>query len=317
MSGFLGQGWDLTQGLLASQGWRDIIRYRQLTKQLPQIKRLMKMLGRLQTITDTESGCSLAGKLVDPIKRQREIEEKLTPNVNMETGGLERGNELNRLLPSELAQLGSSKMKALWFARYAERTLLTYQYQGYSPVEEALEQQEPADSTAMQEKETNGMGPVIICLDTSASMNGEPEQLAKAVTLEALRVAFEEGRACHLYMFGGPDEIIEHKLDLRRGGLAQLLAFLQYSFHGGTDVVQPLLKALEKQRNEGWNKADILLISDGRFSFQDARINQILKLKHQQEIRLHGLILGRWKNSCMEQLCEPLHVFNDWKLLLE
>ena len=317
LSGFLGQGWDLTQGVLASQGWRDIIRYRQLTKQLPEIKRLMKMLGRLQSVTDTESGCSLSGKLVDPIRRNPEKEEKLIPHIVMETGGLERGNELNRMLPSELAQLGSSTMKTLWFSRYAERMLLTYQYQGYSPELEAPEQQESIDSLGLREKETKGMGPVIICLDTSGSMHGEPEQLAKAVTLEALRIAFDEGRACHLYIFGGPDEIIEHKLDLTRGGLAQLLAFLQYSFHGGTDVAQPLLKALEKQRNDNWKKADILLMSDGRFSLQDSNITQILELKRKQKIRLHGLILGPWKNQCMEQLCEPLHRFNDWAVLAD
>jgi hypothetical protein len=50
---------------------------------------------------------------------------------------------------------------------------------------------------------------------------------------------------------------------------------------------------------------------------QDSNITQILELKRKQKIRLHGLILGPWKNQCMEQLCEPLHRFNDWAVLAD
>ena len=40
-------------------------------------------------------------------------------------------------------------------------------------------------------------------------------------------------------------------------------------------------------------------------------------MKKEQELRLHGLLLGDWKGVAIEQLCEPLHRFNDWDELIE
>ena len=38
-------------------------------------------------------------------------------------------------------------------------------------------------------------------------MAGAPETVAKAVTLECMRSAHRQNRACYLYAFGGPDEV--------------------------------------------------------------------------------------------------------------
>ena len=42
-------------------------------------------------------------------------------------------------------------------------------------------------------------------------MRGAPENIAKAVVLEALRTAHRERRGCLLIAFGGPDEIVERE----------------------------------------------------------------------------------------------------------
>lgn len=89
------------------------------------------------------------------------------------------------------------------------------------------------------------------------------------------------------------------------------------SFHGGTDVTKPLLQALEKQYSENWNRADILLISDGRFPTKLDLFSKIKSMKQKQELRIHGLLLGDWKGNTIEQICEPLHRFNDWQEFTE
>ena len=38
-------------------------------------------------------------------------------------------------------------------------------------------------------------------------MSGAPETVAKAVTLECMRSAHRQNRACYLYAFGGPSEV--------------------------------------------------------------------------------------------------------------
>jgi uncharacterized protein with von Willebrand factor type A (vWA) domain len=48
------------------------------------------------------------------------------------------------------------------------------------------------------------MGPIILCLDTSGSMRGARELVAKALALECMRGAHRQQRPCYLYAFSGP-----------------------------------------------------------------------------------------------------------------
>ncbi len=50
------------------------------------------------------------------------------------------------------------------------------------------------------------LGPIILCLDTSGSMRGARETVAKALALECLRGANRQRRPCYLYAFSGPSE---------------------------------------------------------------------------------------------------------------
>ena len=73
-------------------------------------------------------------------------------------------------------------------------------------------------------------GSMMVCLDTSASMKGRPETLAKAITLETMRVARLERRACYAFAFSGKTELAEFDLDLNSKGWSPILNFLNSSF---------------------------------------------------------------------------------------
>lgn len=77
----------------------------------------------------------------------------------------------------------------------------------------------------------------------------------QAVTLECMRAAHRQNRQCYLYAFGGPGEVQELALDLRVGTLHKLLAFLRFSFGGGTDVDRPLEMSLDRLQNNEWKQA--------------------------------------------------------------
>jgi len=89
---------------------------------------------------------------------------------------------------------------------------------------------------AERPKEKQDRGPIIVCLDTSGSMRGAPETIAKAVALEAVRIASAEKRDCYLYAFSGTAQVAERDLTTKRDGIQPLLEFLGCSFHGGTDI---------------------------------------------------------------------------------
>ncbi len=312
-SGFLAQGWDLTQGVLSAEGWRDIIRYRTLLKQLPELKSLIASLGRLPDSIGEDKLKKLTEQVYEPVIQPSPQQQQIWSDRSaMETGGIILSDDLSRLLPSELALLGHPKLKMLWYAKRAERKLLTYCHCGLIPDQQLIDQEKDRSEHKQSQQSNQTQGPIIICLDTSGSMQGMAEKLAKALVLEGLRIAFNEHRPCYIYAFGGQQQILQHQLDLTQGGLIKLLKFLQQSFNSGTDVVQPLLLAIEKQKSADWKNADILLLSDGRFPIQKPFFNEINKLKKKQGLRIHGVLLGNWKNSAMTELCEPLHNCSKW-----
>lgn len=314
--GLLGRGWDLTQGELVSDAWRDIIRYRKLLKQSPQLQALVAQLGRDHQHAGTEQhGHAERDHQNTMVSEPADMDELKIPKIAMETGGIERSDELSRMLPSEMALLGHPQLKKLWFARRAERMLLSYQYSGHQSETHQITETPEQTYSDNPSPCARGHGPILVCLDTSGSMHGQPEQIAKALVLEALRIAYLEQRPCYVFSFGGPEQILEHELDLTRGGLSQLLDFLKFSFHGGTDVTAPLLRALEKQKTAGWKSADILLVSDGRFPLKSEDVTRIQRLKKTQDLRILGLLLGNWKADAFRKICSPCHSFNDWGLL--
>ena len=309
----LGRGWDLTRGILASEGWRDISRYRKLLQALPELARLVAMLGRLRGESGGEHEGALIDAVTDPLRRDPEqAPRSLADHAVDTTEGIKLSDDIARMLPAESALLGHPTLNTLWHARRAESMLRCYQLQGvlsqHSP-EPDPEAEQPQDDSGEQP----GHGPIIVCLDTSASMSGEAETIAKAVTLEALRIAAGEQRRCFIISFSGEDQSITWQLDFTRPGYRDLLGFLRQSFHGGTDVRAALERAIDQLQDEQWQQADILLISDGRFPFPETLQPRLNQLRDQLGARIHGLLIGRWHSPAMTKLCNPLHRYDQWR----
>jgi uncharacterized protein with von Willebrand factor type A (vWA) domain len=311
LGGLLGRGWDLSQGLLASQGWLEMVRLRKLLEQIPQLKELVRTLGKMQISTE-EDATPVMEQLFEPVKRlSEELKEIQSPLAPMETRGITRSDEISRMLPNELVFLGHPQLKMLWHARRAEKALLTYRVEGVLS-EHVLTENEVLESK-QRKKERLERGPIIVCLDTSGSMHGTPEMVAKALTLEAMRVAHKEKRACYLYAFSGPQQVIEHQLELTAQGLTEFMAFLIQSFHGGTDIQVPLEKAVAKLDTEEWKRADIMIVTDGEFSVPSNTVELINKAKEKTKLRVHGVLVGGFHSLAIEKLCNQVHRFSDWQ----
>ena len=156
--------------------------------------------------------------------------------------------------------------------------------------------------------------PIIVCVDTSGSMSGQPEAVAKALTLEACRIAHAEQRRCLLYFFGSKNEFREHELSLTPDGLDKLMEFLVMGFGGGNDLDAPFREALKRMQTAGWERADILLVSDGIFpqSQVDALKPAVDDAKERLRLRVCGLLVGSHSSGPMEALCTPLKKIPAW-----
>jgi len=303
----MGRGWDLARGVLRHAGWIDLMRLRELVETVPQLRDIVRTLGRLQ---DSSSDTSVAERLFVPVMRiEEERLEIRTPYVPAETRGIERSGDIARMLPSEAMMLGHPELKLLWHARRAERALLTYRVEGIE-IERHRVEREALEETEGQRPRPE-RGPIIAVLDTSGSMHGLPEQVAKALVLEAVRTAHAENRRCFLFAYSGPGDLIEHELDISSEGLGRLLEFLGFSFGGGTDVVGPMNRVLETLRHNDWKKADVMWVSDGEFPVP-TQLSRAVGDARDEGTRFHGVRVGSRGGTGLHALCEPVHEFTDW-----
>lgn len=100
-------------------------------------------------------------------------------------------------------------------------------------------------------------------------------------------------------------------------GLTGLLTFLIQSFQGGTDVKEPLNRALQRLTQEHWARADILMVSDGEFGVPDDIRKRVGEAREKQGLRVHGVLIGNSSDAAMKLLCAPLHRFTSWDVLGE
>ena len=307
----LGRGWDLSLGILRHTGWRELLRLRELVERLPQLRELIRALGRLQ---DADATDSTAERVFLPMRRlEEERREVRTPLVPADTRGVERSGSVARMLPAEAAMLGHPKLRMLWHARRSERALLTYRVEGVEIEHVLVERETTEESTARQPRRERG--PILAVIDTSGSMHGLPETVAKALVLEALRTAHAEKRRCRVYAFSGPGQALEHELALSPEGVAALLNFLGHSFGGGSDPTEEMTRVLSQLRKGDWARADVLLVSDGEWPAQPT-LKDAVQSARAKGVRFHGIQIGNRGRTGLHEICEPVHVFTDWADLL-
>ena len=306
----LGRGWDLSIGVLRQTGWLELVKLRKLIEQLDSLREIIRALGRLHATND---GASVAETLFVPVQRlEEELLEIRTPLAPTETRGIERSGSIARMLPVEAAMLGHPTLRMLWHSRRAERTLLSYRVEGV--ITERIETEREGFEEQEGRRPRPERGPVIAIVDTSGSMHGLPEQVAKAVVLEALRTAHAERRRCFLYAYSGPGQVLEHELDLSPEGMGRLLAFLSFSFHGGNDEAGMLAQVLVKLRSEGWERADVLFVSDGEWPAPSRVVSDVAEAR-EQGTRFHGVQIGNRGRTGLHAVCDPVHEFSAWGAL--
>jgi uncharacterized protein with von Willebrand factor type A (vWA) domain len=216
------------------------------------------------------------------------------------------------MLGSEAMQIRHPVLRKLWRARLAESRLLTYESEAVL-LERVPDPGAQAQHEAAPAPEALERGPMILCIDTSGSMKGGPENIAKAVVLECFRTAQREGRRCRLMAFGGPDELIERELDLSYDGLHALLNLLGQGFDGGTDVQTPIERAIAQVQTEGWRSADLLIVSDGEFGCTNATLAQLDAARAELGLRVQGILVGDRETMGLLEVCDAIFRLRDWR----
>ncbi|MBV2264995.1 MAG: VWA domain-containing protein [Thauera sp.] len=306
--------WDALRGLLRSTEWREVMRIRALIERLPELVRILRALGRVRP-TDEVAETSQALQTVDErTEAQRSVSRRVrVPDLPGETRGVQRSGRIARMLPAEAMLLDHPRLRLVWHARRAERTLLAYQDDDHlqeaclRPAPVLRPRQRPAPAPRLER------GPILVCVDTSGSMQGGAEAVAKAVVLEAVRCAHAQRRACRVYAFGGPDEVVEMELGVDVDGVGRLARFLGQGFGGGTDICGPLERAIARLDESAWAFADLLIASDGEFGATPALAARVEAARRERGLRVQGILIGDRETIGLLELADDIHWVRDWR----
>ncbi|HJV71864.1 VWA domain-containing protein [Ideonella sp.] len=305
--------WDALQGHLRSRPWAAARRASEWLRQLPALGELVRQLGRSERdVAAPPAPAADPARGPAPPAPLRAIETRL-PGAPGEITGVRFSSRLEQMLASEAVMLKHPLLKKLWRARHAEARLLSWDTTAvltdWRPDPHAATRA-PSPPPA---PEPLVRGPIILCLDTSGSMRGAPENIAKAVTIAALRAAHEQRRGCLLVAFGGPGEIVEHELGRGADGLDALMALMGQGFDGGTDIQTPIERAIERVHESRWRSADLLVVSDGEFGCVPATLARLDDARERFGLRVQGVLVGDRETMGLLEVCDAIHWVRDWR----
>ena len=305
--------WDALAGLLQSADWQAAVRIRQLIESLPQLSALIRRLGRSVPQPEPARAKVTQTVTVPATQLGESRQHERVPGMSGETRGVRLDDRISRMLPAEAMLLGHPRYRLLWHARRAERSLMCYEDDErlnrarHESVSVPLAVQAPAAAPEL------AMGPMLICVDTSGSMQGGAEAVAKAVVLEAARHAFASRRPCRVFAFGGTDEVVEMSLSMSVDGVRELARFLGQSFHGGTDICAPIERCLARLEEAEWQCADLLIASDGQFGATAALADRVRSARDTLGLRVQSILIGDRETIGQLELSDDVFWVRDWR----
>lgn len=255
-------GWDLDRGDWEELDLRPLVQAAETLSSEKEIQRIAELLGR-----------DYRARTRPPVNPPPLPPTRREPGKT-EIQGITLGRNPVDTLSQELSLLASKLTENLFFQRMAEGRLLNWEYTQPSdaPINDLQKSQ---DHQAKNER-----GPMILVLDTSGSMRGKPEEVAKTTVLALVKIALEENRRCFLINFSSQIRTLEVS-DLQNH-LREFLEFLAFSFHGGTDLPPALREAIKTLDQNAYQEADVLVLSDFAVPKVPGPLRNLVR-RHQEE----------------------------------
>lgn len=254
-----------------SRDYEDRKRIDSYLHRYPQLKEIVELIGRDKNPTNDEKDTVIYRFLPVSVAKNSSAEE---------IDRVDSGNNLERVLPVEF-----SMPEDLFFKRYATKELQQFISPGKDkPKKTELHRKDPRLTK----------GPIIVCIDTSGSMSGQPQRIAFSLLQQLLRIAKKQKRACYLISFSVRAKAIDfaHPRNWRK-----LDSFLENSFSGGTSGEQMLAEAISVLRKGTYEMADVLIISDLQFPTPIPKTMAAINREKSLGTRFYALQIGNYSHD--------------------
>ena len=257
------------------------------------IKDKLKLAQRVNKSAKLRQIAAIAGRFKRIAWQQQRAKVKHPPD---EITSVTLGNELARVLPSELALLSIPQLEDLFYLKFAEASLAQYDLIGHEP---------------------QGQGPIILAIDESGSMTADyggvtGEVWSKAVMLALLSIARMQKRDFAVIHFSGAGNLKIERFPKGAATPAQAMACASHFFGGGT-VFEPWMEqALVMVEEAMFEKADVICLSDGIASVTESAQAEWQEKRAARKTRAYGILIGTTQGEeVMEQLTDTVFCLDD------
>ena len=186
--------------------------------------------------------------------------------------GITVGDDLNAIMPSELALLAGKHTQDIFYHNYAAKRLQLF-----------------ASASQSKDAQRHQDGPVVICVDTSASMTGKPMLIAKVMAITVAIIAWKRKRDVLVVKYSESHDYIE--LGHRRSRLPDLLNFLhvvESNSNNENEMFSWLFHEVMPDLSE-YENADVLCVSDFGWIQLSSATEEIIKEQKSLGVRFYGL----------------------------
>lgn len=190
-----------------------------------------------------------------------------------EVVGVTLGGDISSLIASESSKLADDDLALDVMRRIVESSAMIRDQRGVEKV---------------------AKGPIVVIVDESGSMNGDPVCNAKAYALAMYRLAKHQNRWCCLVGFSGSDD--GNYLVIRPGEdkTSELFEWLEHFFGCGTDMDVPLVELPKRWGEHGMpaGRTDIIQITDAECRVPDEMAASFNAWKQQNKVKFNVILVG-------------------------
>lgn len=261
------QSLNLMHGNWSRSGHERVLSIIRRQRNYPSIDEVVNKMGR---ISDDEG----SKKIYIATGRTMNIEHSAGCDID----GITSSRQLSGLLPIELAYYSDEKLSDVFLYKYVQGNLQSFRF--LSNI---------AKPTHKLNIKVNAKtkGPMIVCVDMSGSMYGEPFLIVESLLTKIVWMANKQFRRCFLIYYTTSIQTLD--LQLSNWTLNDLRA----KFGGGTDATEMLTEVFRLLSNDDtYMCADVLWISD--FIVPEVEDELLEKMKEFQKLdnRFYGYQIG-------------------------
>lgn len=263
---------------VGNEDYKTIKKTEDILVKYPALQEILKRMGREKEMDCKEKDSTIT-KYIPILLAHSKSKEEIE--------GIRVGDDLNTMVPTEVAWLSEPETELFFFQKFASKQLQLFASKPPT-IQEKKTDQEKKKKPRLQE------GPMIVCIDTSGSMEGKPEQIAKSLTMQILYTAKRKKRKCFLITYS----VRANVLDISQPQHWQIVkSFLKNVFTGGTDGEEMLSYVLQTLNTANYSMADILVISDFEFKLPNPQTRKKIKEEQKKGTCFYGLQIGKERSG--------------------